>query len=52
MVGQPGFFTIILRVDNFMIKNQDGVKKKNVRENYECTKVIFFASYIIMTLLE
>lgn len=51
MVGQPGFFTIILRVDNFMIKNQDGVKK-NVRENYECTKVIFFASYIIMTLLE
>lgn len=51
MVGLPGFFTIILRVDNFMIKNQDGVKK-NVRENYECTKVIFFASYIIMTLLE
>lgn len=51
MVGEPGFFTIVLRVDNFMIKNQDGVKKK-VKENYECTKFIFFAGYIIMTLLE
>lgn len=27
-------------------------KKKKVKENYECTKFIFFAGYIIMTLLE
>lgn len=27
-------------------------KKKKMKKNYECTKVIFFAGYIIMTLLE
>lgn len=26
--------------------------KKNVKENYECTKVISFATYTIITLLE